>query len=307
MKQPDLASQKAKDLVRMAVAKAFYLQPLKEERLNIAPRALIVGGGISGMAAARAISRQGFPAGIIERDNQLGGQARHLYRTTKGDNIQQKLDNLIDEVSNDPNITVYLNSKLEKVEGFVGNFRSTVDVAGKTLIIDHGVTVIASGAQEFQPDEYLFGKDHRVIRGLEMDRRLKQKDPDLNQIQRAVFIGCVGSREPHRPYCSRICCTHSVAAALHLKEINPSLDVYILYRDVRTYGEREGLYKRAREKGVIFIRFDLDHKPKVRSTHGELEIEVVDHILQRPVVLQTDLLTLATAVIPYKDEHFPTC
>jgi heterodisulfide reductase subunit A len=303
MDQPELATLKAKDLVRMAVAKALYLQPLKEENLSIAPRALIVGGGISGMAAARAISRQGFPATIIEYGSQLGGQARHLYRTAGGEKIGHRLNHLIAEVAADPDITVHLNAKLEKVEGFVGNFRSKVSVNGQALEIDHGVTVIASGAQEFQPDEYLFGKNPRVITGLELDRRLKQQDPDLNQVQRAVFIQCVGSREPHRPYCSRICCTHSVAAALHLKEIKPSMDVFILYRDVRTYGEREALYKRAREKGVIFIRYDLDHKPRVTETAGGLEIEVVDHILQRPVVIQTDLLTLASAIIPYRDER----
>lgn len=227
MDQPELATIKAKDLVRMAVAKALYLQPLKEENLNIAPRALIVGGGISGMAAARAISRQGFPATIVEYDSQLGGQARHLYQTAGGKEIAHRLNHLIDEVAADPDITVHLNAKLEKVEGFVGNFRSTVSVNGQALEIDHGFTVIASGAQEFQPDEYLFGKNPRVITGLELDRRLKQQDPDLSQFQRAVFIQCVGSREPHRPYCSRICCTHSVAAALHLKEKNPSMDVFI--------------------------------------------------------------------------------
>jgi heterodisulfide reductase subunit A2 len=303
MGQPELATLKAKDLVRMAVAKALYLQPLEEEKLTIAPRALIVGGGISGMAAARAISRQGFPVAVIERDKQLGGQARHLYRTAGGKDIQQRVNNLIDEVFEDRDITVYLNAKLEKVEGFVGNFRSTVKFAEQTLTIDHGVTVLASGAREFQPDEYLFGKDHRVVTSLELDHRLKEKDPGLMKLHRAVFIQCVGSREPERPYCSRICCTHSVAAALHLKETNPSIDVFILYRDIRTCGEREALYKKAREKGVMFIRYDLAHKPRVTSTENALEIEVLDHILQRPMVIETDLLTLASAVIPYRDEQ----
>ncbi len=303
MNQPELATAKAKDLVRMAVAKVQRLSPLKEEMLHISQRAMVVGGGVSGLAAALALSRQGYPAVIVERDGALGGQARHLYKTAKGDAVEGRLGQLIDQVQADPRISVHLNAKLGKVEGFVGNFKSTVAVGDTEITIDHGVTVIASGAQESLPTEYLFGQDERVITGLELDRLLKAGDRRLAQVRTAVFIQCVGSREPERPYCSRICCTHSVLAALHLKELNPEMEVFVLYRDIRTYGEREALYRQAREKGVIFIRYDRDHKPQVHATPEALEISIMDHVLRRPLMIPANLLTLASAIVPYRDEQ----
>jgi heterodisulfide reductase subunit A len=303
MQAPELATAKAKDLVRMAVAKVLRLSPLKEELLTIAQRAMVVGGGVSGMAAALALSRQGYPTVIVERDSALGGQARHLYKTAKGDAIEARLGRLIEQVQADPCISVLLNARLRNVEGFVGNFKSTVATGDTESTIDHGVTVIASGAQESLPTEYLFGQDERVITGLELDRRLKTGDRRLAQARTAVFIQCVGSREPERPYCSRICCTHSILAALHLKELNPEMEVFVLYRDIRTYGEREALYRRAREKGVIFILYDLDRKPRVIATPESLEISIEDHVLHRPLVIPADLLTLASAIVPYRDEQ----
>jgi len=302
MAQPELATSKARDLVRMAVAKAVRLSPLKEETLQITPRALVVGGGISGMAAALALSRQGYPAVIVQREGALGGQARHLFRTARGNPVAERLSALIDQVTADPNITVHLNAELSEVEGFVGNFRSVLAAGDQRIDVEHGVTIIATGARESQPTEYLYGRDPRVITGLELDRRLRTGDPNLARTQTAVFVQCVGSREPQRPYCSRICCTHSVASALHLKEINPDMKVFILYRDIRTYGEREALYRQAREKGVIFIRFDRGQKPQVNATPEALEVTVHDHVLQRPVVIPADLLALAAAVVPYRDE-----
>jgi heterodisulfide reductase subunit A2 len=303
MEQPERATAKAKDLVRMAVAKVQRLSPLKEELLTIAPAALVVGGGVSGLAAALALSRQGYPAMVVERDGALGGQARHLFKTAKGDAIEARLGELIEQVEADPRISVYLNATLTQVEGFVGNFKSTVATGHTEITIDHGVTVIASGAQESQPTGYLFGQDERVITGLELDRRLKANDRRLAQARTAVFIQCVGSREPQRPYCSRICCTHSVLAALSLKELNPEMEVFILYRDIRTYGEREALYRRAREKGVLFIRYDRDHKPQIHATPEALEITIKDHVLQRPLMIPANLLTLASAIVPYRDEQ----
>ncbi len=303
MEQPEQATAKAKDLVRMAVAKAAQLSPLHEQTLPITPRALVVGGGLSGMAAALALSRQGYPAVIAERSDALGGQARHLFRTAGGDRVEERLSNLIQQVYADPNITIHLNAELIRVEGFVGNFRSTLTVGNGRIDVEHGVAVIATGAGESQPVEYSFGRDSRVITGLELDRRLAAGNPALANMQTAVFIQCVGSREPHRPYCSRVCCTHSIIGALHLKKIKPEMNVFILYRDIRTYGQREALYQKAREKGVIFIRYDRDHKPHVIPTPQAMEITALDHVLQRPVTIAADLITLAAAIEPYRDEQ----
>jgi heterodisulfide reductase subunit A len=299
---PKAATDKAKDLVRMAVAKVALMESLQEAKLEINQRVLILGGGISGMVAARSLSSQGYEVALIERNPHLGGQAKSLYSTWKGESIQKELSDLIGGVEADKNITVYLNSRLTSVDGFVGNFKSTITSGTTEESIEHGIAVIATGAEELKPTEYLYGKDPRVVTHQELDRRLIDRDPALKKMNTVVFIQCVGSREPQRPYCSRVCCTHSVESALKLKGLNPEMEVFVLYRDIRTYGEREILYREARGAGVHFIRFSLDHKPQVRVGQTGLEIEVIDSVLQRPLLLTPDLVGLASAIVPYKDE-----
>ena len=246
---PEQATQKAKDLVRMAVSKAALMQPLKEAELDINPTALVIGGGLSGMAAARSLARQGYETHIVERGERLGGQALNLFRTAKGEDIQQKLGQMIAEIEADPKIRVHLNTRLSKVDGFVGSFKTTLTADGADQVLEHGVAVLATGGSPYTPQEYGYGTDPRIVTSLELDRRMMAGDAALKNLSSAVFIQCVGSREPERPYCSRVCCTHSVDNAIHLKEMNPEMNVFVLYRDMRTYGEREALYKKAREHG----------------------------------------------------------
>jgi heterodisulfide reductase subunit A len=297
---PELATKKAKDLVRMAVHKAALMAPLKEAELEINPTAMVVGGGIAGMAAARSLARQGYETHIIEKDSRLGGQARNINRTAAGDSVQQKLADLIAEIEKNRKIHVHLATEITHVDGFVGNFESTLASNGEREILEHGVVVMATGASALEPEEYNYGKDPRILTSLELDRKFIENDAALKTLHTAVFIQCVGSREPHRPYCSRVCCTHTVDNALELKALNPEMDVFVLYRDLRTYGERELLYKKAREAGVIFIRFGLDKKPEVLVEDGKLLVRVVDHIIGRPVEIETDLISLATAIVPNK-------
>lgn len=299
---PEKATEKAKDLVRMAVAKVALMEPLQEAELSINQKALVIGGGIAGMTAARTLSRQGYEVCLVERSNDLGGQALKLFQTWKGEKVGDQLKVLAREVRSDKRIDLRLGTEIENVEGFVGNFKTTlVSKAGKDTV-EHGIAVIATGASEYKPSEYLYGKDPRIVTHLELDERFKKDDPALKELKTAVFIQCVGSREPERPYCSRVCCTHSVESALHLKELNPDANVYILYRDIRTYAEREYLYRKARSKGIIFIRFSLDGKPVVEAGTEGLSITVKDHILGRNLVLRPDLVALATAIVPYRDE-----
>ena len=299
---PEIATKKAKDLVRMAVSKVALLEPLKEAELEVNQRAMVVGGGISGMAAAKSLANQGYETHIIERDAQLGGQALNLYKTVTGDLIQEKLAGMIKEVQQNKNIHVHLDATLSAVDGFVGNFKASLASNGSQTELDFGVAVLATGASPLKPAEYRYGEDSRILSSLDLDRKFIDKDPDLKKLKTAVFIQCVGSREPQRPYCSRVCCTHSVDNALQLKKLNPDMNVFILYRDIRTYGEREYLYKEAREAGVLFIRFTLDNKPQVDLKDGRLMVGAADPILGRPVQIETDLLCLATAIIPNKDE-----
>jgi heterodisulfide reductase subunit A len=299
---PQEATDKAKDLVRMAVAKVALMESLPEAMLDINQRALVVGGGISGMVAAKTLSDQGYDVEIVERAPMLGGQALNLYKTWQDEEIQKNLGDLVQSVQADKKIRVHLGAELTQVEGFVGSFKSTLQAGTLQGTIEHGITVLATGCYESKPEEYLYGKSPLVMTHQELDRRFIDHDASLKKIQTAVFIQCVGSREPQRPYCSRVCCTHSIESALHLKELNPAMDVYILNRDIRTYGERELLYRKAREAGIVFIRFSVSQKPKVSAGKEGLEIEVMDHVLQRPILIKADLLALASAIVPYKDE-----
>jgi heterodisulfide reductase subunit A len=229
-----------------------------------------------------------------------------LYRTADGEAVKPKLQELIDEVTEDENITIHLGTAMTDMEGFVGNFKSTLSKNGSSngdeTVIDHGVAVIATGGKPYTPSEYHYGDDPRILTSLMLDQQIMGGDSDLKNLGTAVFIQCVGSRQPDRPYCSRVCCTHSIDNALTLKKINPDMNIYILYRDIRTYSEREYLYKTAREQGIIFIRYSLDDKPRVEIENGQLDIELTDPILGRPVTISADLLCLATAVIPNQDE-----
>ncbi|MGD8563729.1 MAG: 4Fe-4S binding protein, partial [Desulfarculaceae bacterium] len=301
--EPEAATDKAKDLVRMAVAKVALLQPLEEVQLQVKPAAMVIGGGVAGMNAALELARQGFETHLVERQAQLGGNARFLRVTGQGEAIAPYLEELAATVEAEPLLHLHLDTSIKDVDGFVGNFKTTlVSGSGGEQEVEHGATVIAIGANEHKPDEYLYGKHQGVMTHLELDAALTSGEVDPKKIQTAVFIQCVGSREPERPYCSKVCCTHSVETALHFKEENPSCNVVILYRDMRTFGERELLYKDARSKGVIFMRYDLEQKPQVEAAGDKLKIKVQDHVLRREVVIEADLLGLAAAVVSHKAE-----
>ncbi|MBI9092004.1 MAG: FAD-dependent oxidoreductase [Desulfobacterium sp.] len=299
---PGMATQKAKELVAMSVAKVALAEPLTESELTINPVAMVVGGGVSGLSAARNFAEQGYEVHVVEKEDRLGGQANHLYHTYKGEEIREELSVLTRRISENKKVHVHLGTTLDQVEGFVGNFKSTLTGNGENRTIEHGVAVLATGATGLKPAEYHYGEDERILTSLELDRWLLDGDPAVKKINAAVFIQCVGSREPHRPYCSRVCCTHSIDNALALKKQNPDMAVYILYRDIRTYGEREYNYLQAREEGVIFIRYSVENKPEVRVTEAHLLVTVEDHILNRPLRIEADLLTLATAIVPNRDE-----
>ena len=297
---PDAATLKAKDLVRMAVAKASLLEPLPEERLGITRSALVVGGGIAGINAALGLADQGFPVDLVERGLDLGGEARLIHRTWNGEDVQGYLEDLVGRVRVNPKITVHLETRLTDVKGFVGNFQSTLTLSdGSTNTVAHGVAILATGGRPFNSEEYLHGIHPRVFQWHDVDELIAKKDPLIVEGKCAIFIQCVGSREPQRPYCSKVCCTHSVASAIRLKELNPDMDVYILYRDIRTYGRREDLYQKARSLGVMFIRFPLEEKPRVEADgNGGLRVIVKDPVLGRTIALRPDFINLATAILP---------
>ena len=295
---PELATKKAMDLVRMAVSKVALMEPLEEAELEINQEALVIGGGISGLTSSISLAGQGYNVNLVEKSDVLGGQALNIYKTASGEYVQENLSALINKVESNEKIKVYLKTEIVSTEGFVGNFKSVLSTGGEEKSIEYGVSIVATGASALEPDEYNYKTDERVLTSLELDRKFIDKDPELSKINSAAFIQCVGSREPDRPYCSRVCCTHSIENALELKKLNPEMNIYILYRDIRTFGEREYLYKEARNKGIIFIKYKLDNKPEVVNKDGRLIINIVDHVLRQPVEIEVDLITLATAILP---------
>jgi heterodisulfide reductase subunit A len=297
-KEKQEATEKAKDLVRMAAARAQLIRPLPQPTISIDNRALVIGGGITGMTAALGLADQGYHTYLVEQSHELGGNALNLLDTWRGEDVPAKIKEMVKSLENHPLIEVYKESTIKESEGFVGNFETTISQKGSDVSLKHGAVVMAVGAEEHKPDEYLYGKDKRVLTHLELDMALKRGDKKVTAAKIAVFIQCVGSREPERPYCSKVCCTHTMKSALKLKEMNPEMDIYVLYRDIRTYGQREELYREARNRGVIFIRYDLEQKPDLEKGSDAITVTVKDHILDRDIQINSDLVVLASAIIP---------
>jgi len=301
-KEPEDALQKAKDLIRMSVARAYHLEPLKEFDLPVNKAALVVGGGIAGMTCALSIASQGHEVHLLERDTELGGMARRLHHTLEGMNVQAYLREVIRKVYQHPLIHVSHDATIQEVAGYVGNFTTTVKSEGRVKKIRHGAAVLATGAEEYKPSEYLYGQDDRVLTLLELEELINQREERLISSQSLVMIQCVGCRNEERNYCSRICCSHAIKNALELKEINPRMDIYILYRDMRTYGFREDYYREAADKDVKFIRWEPADPPLVEAVEeggkSILRVTVPDSILGKKLAIDADSLALAAAVIP---------
>ncbi len=296
--EKEKATEKAKDLVRMAVQRAGILEPIPDLSVGVNKSALVIGGGVAGMTAAISLADQGFAATVVEKSSSLGGSARDVQHSWRGEDIQAHLKKLVDRVNSHPHITVLTLAEIVDASGFVGNFETRVKVNTNIHTIQHGVVIVATGGRASVTDEYLYGKHPAVTRWHD----LEQNPELLSGASSVVFIQCVGSRDDQRPYCSRLCCTSSVYQAIEIKENHPDTDVFILYRDIRTFGEREVLYKKAREKGVIFIRYSLDKKPVVTGSGDGLDVRVFDPILQKELVIHADRVNLATAIEPSPNE-----
>ena len=301
-KQKEEATQKAQDIVRMSLARARYLQPLQEFDLPVNKAALVVGGGIAGMTCALSMANQNHDVYLIEKDKDLGGMARRLHTTLEGMDVQAHLKDLIRAVYNNPLIHVFHNATITDVSGYVGNFITTVEAEGNVKEIKHGASVIAIGADVYTPTEYLYGEDEKVLTHVELGEEIAKETESVVNAQSVVMIQCVGCRNEDRNYCSRVCCTHAVKNALNLKKVNPEMDIYILFRDMRTYGCSEDYYREASEKDVKFIRYDPDDKPQVEATTAEgrpvIRVAVTDPVLGQKIGIDADVLSLAAAVIP---------
>jgi heterodisulfide reductase subunit A len=291
------ATQKAKDIVRMSVARTGLLEPLQEFDLPVNKTGVVVGGGLAGMTSALSIANQGFEVYLIEKDEDLGGMARKIYSTLDGRDVQAYLRDLIRKVYQHPLIHVWTGATITDVSGYVGNFTTKVESDGRVREIQHGTAVLATGADEYKPTEYLYGENERVVTLLELENLIEKKDESLDGVQSLVMIQCVGCRQEDRNYCSRVCCNQAIKNALKLKAAKPEMDIYILYRDMRTYGFAEDHYREAANQDVKFIRFEPPDKPEVEAAGDKLKVIVTDPILGK-LAIDTDRVALAAAVVP---------
>ena len=299
--QPQAATEKAKNLVCMSVARARLLEPLYDTSYKVVQSALVIGGGLAGLTAALSFAEQGFEAALVEQSAVLGGNARTLYYTEDGANPARYVRDLIQKVEDQPLITVHKEARVTSITGSCGNFSSAISVKGESRNISHGVMVAATGGQEYQPTEYLYGQHPAVMTQKEFETLLVTEPDRANQINHVTMIQCVGSREPENLYCSRVCCTAAIKNSLKLKNINPGAQISVLYRDIRTFGLRETYYLKARQQGVRFYRFAREQKPQVVAFGDSLTISVFDDQLQAPVQLQADLLILSAAIRPREE------
>jgi len=301
-KEKEEATQKAKDIIRMSVARACYLEALQEFDLPVNKAALVVGGGIAGMTCALSIAEQGHEVHLVEKDTDLGGIGRKIHTTLEGLDVQAYLRDLIKKVYQHSLVHVYTDATITEATGYVGNFVTRVKSERGVTEIKHGAAVIAVGTDVYQPAEYLYGENDRVMTQLELEEQINQGDEKVINAESLVMIQCVGCRNEERNYCSRICCSESIKNALKLKEINPKMDIYILFRDIRTYGFSEDYYREAADKDVKFIRYEPQDQPQVEAVNeggkSILRVTATDYILGNKLEIDADIIALAAAVIP---------
>ncbi len=300
MHKPKEATEKAKDLVRSIVAKAKLLKPLEKPLINVTPVGLVIGGGVSGMTAALELAKQEFEVHLVEREKQLGGHLRSIHYLLNGDDDpKEKLDALIKAVKENDKIHVYTDSEVTDIYGFVGNFKSKIKQAKCDVKeVEHGVVIVATGAVEYKPTEYLYGRDPEVITQHELEEKIAKK---LFKAKTVVMVQCVGARNEERPNCARICCGQAIKNSLKIKEMSPETEVYILYKDMRAYGFKEDYYREAAMKGVLFINYDDERKPQVTNDEGKLKVIFWEPVIRQEVEIEPDFLVLSAATIPNPD------
>lgn len=296
MDEPEKATEKAKQVVAMSVSKAALLSPIHQGFFDLNKEGMVIGGGIAGMTAALSLAEQGFGVHLVEREDRLGGHMNEMYETIDGRDVQTFMKKTIDAVEAHENIRTYVNSEIKELSGYLGNYTSTVKSNGsdEPVEVNHGVVIVATGANATPATEYEYGNHDSIITQRQLEEKLSNDEKE--GLDKVVMIQCVGSRNEERPYCSRVCCSEAIKNALKIKESNPEADITILYRDIRTYGFREKYYLKARQQGIVFLRYEEEEKPVVSQNNGKLEVKILDRIIGEEVTLTPATLVLSTGM-----------
>jgi heterodisulfide reductase subunit A len=309
MQEREYATEKAKDLVRMGVAKAAFLEPQKDIEAPLVPKVLVIGSGVAGLSATESLAGMGLEVILVEKEDQLGGLLNQIHHLAPdGDQAEERLSNLVDTVKSKSNVTIHVGSQVESVAGYIGNYEVAIRPReGETLKEKVGCIVVAVGAVPLEP-EGLYGYDgKRVITQMELERQLKRGEFKANNV---VMIQCVGARCPEREYCSRICCMTAVKNAMLIKEQNPDAQVHILYRDMQMYGtKKERMLWDARGEGVRFEVYEADRPPEVGDGIVTFEQPLMGEIRELPydvVVLSTPLVAREEAPLLSQLLRVPT-
>jgi len=298
MHKPEEATEKAKELVRSVVAKTRLLTPLKRPVISVTPIGLVIGGGVSGMTASLELAKQGFDVHLVERERELGGHLREIHYLLEGTNPKEQLKRLTSEVIENNKIRVYLGAEVTEVSGFVGNFKSKIAHNGKETEVENGIVIVATGATEYRPVEYNYGKAPGILTQHELETQLAKGEFKAENV---VMIQCVGARTEDRPNCARICCGQAIKNALKIKETSPRTEVYILYKDVRSYGFKEDFYRKAAAKGVLFVNYADERKPRVESERGKLKVTFWEPTIKEEIEVNPDIIALSAATVPNSD------
>ena len=308
--EPEKATRKAMELVRMAVGRASTLQPVYKSAVQPAQRALVIGGGVSGMSAALAIADAGFDVALVERADALGGNLNHIQYVAERYNPRRLLRDLVNRVRGHERITVYTRTEMVEHTGHVGAYQAVLrrrpssspskvggdERGGET--ISHGVTIVATGGQEARGTRYLLDQHPKVVTQMELEEAIAYRLDEIAELKDVVMIQCVRPEGARYDYCSRICCTSTIKNALRIKLANPDCRITVLFKDIITYGFREQYYTEARRRGVLFVRYTDEDEPVVESLNGQLRVKVQEPMLRRPMVLEPDLLVLSMAIEP---------
>jgi heterodisulfide reductase subunit A len=296
MHDNEKATNKAIEIVNMNIAKTMRLVPVSCASVGVDHTALVVGGGIAGMSASLSLAEQGYGVHLVEKTDTLGGLLRNVRANLEGDDVQAFLADVVQRVENNPAITLHMGTTVEKVDGYVGNFQSTLN---SRETVSHGALLIASGGEEYQPFEYGYEQSDKIITQRELEALLAEKGPENDKCY--VMIQCVGSREEPNNYCSRICCQDALKNSIAIKEKSPDAQVVVIYRDMRAYGLKESYYRRARDLGVLFFLYTPDAKPRVEVVGDKVKVTLQEKVLGTEMAIDADYLVLSTGLRPQPD------